>query len=160
MAGGAGRLAIRFGRVSLGSPRLLGVIDVEIGSNVAGHSVDASIEPVPFGIVYEDHFAVSEVRLQQPSDFGGQSWLRDQQQLPKQGYHVTMDPLRSGTLRMEYRIVGPAGRHQTEYGAFDSFGELGAYAGAVSGAFPSFAGPAYSDSLPSTTPPGLPFRCE
>jgi hypothetical protein len=140
----------------------VGDVQILIEESGLGGEVDSIVDPLGGGLVYPPYWLLQRVSLQSSSDFvGTKPYLRApcaSARVPRQGYHVKMDPPASGTATLTYQMVGPRGMQPPGVRGFDSFGELESYGGATDGALPVLpVNPGYVDWLPSS---GLVGPCQ
>jgi hypothetical protein len=131
-----------------------GDVQIHIAESGLGEEVDSVVDPLGAGLIYPPYWLLQRVSLQPLSDFvGAKPFLRTpcaSARDSKQGYHVSMDPPASGTVTMNYQLVGPRGMQPPGVQTFDSFSELESYSGATTGALPALpARPEYVDWLPT-----------
>ncbi len=150
----------------------IGDVQVRIVEQGLGAEVDSIVDPLGLGFVYPPYWLLQLVNLQQSSDFvGARPYLRTpcaSARVPRQGYHITMIPPTSGTVKggakgkaaekmvpptsgtvtMTYQLVGPRGMQPPGVQSFESFRELRSHKGAIEGALPALpAKPEYVDWL-------------
>ncbi len=138
----------------------LGDVQIHIEESGLGEEVDSVVDPLGIGFVYPPYWLLQRVSLQPSSDFvGTKPYLRPpcaSARVPRQGYHVKMNPPASGTATMSYQLVGPRGMQPPGVQSFDSFGELESYGGATDGELPALpVNPKYVDWLPGSGLVGL-----
>jgi hypothetical protein len=138
----------------------VGDVQIHIEEAGLGEEVDSIVDPLGGGFVYPPYWLLQRVSLQPSSDFvGTKPYLRApcaSARVPRQGYHVKMNPPASGTATITYQLVGPRGMQPPGVRSFDSFGELESYGGATDGALPALpVNPNYVDWLPASGMAGL-----
>ena len=138
----------------------VGDVQIHIEESGLGEEVDSIVDPLGVGFVYPPYWLLRRVSLQPSSDFvGTKPFLRApcaSARVPRQGYHVKMNPPASGTATITYQLVGPRGMQPPGVRSFDTFGELESYGGATDGSLPALpVNPDYVDWLPGSGMAGL-----
>ena len=133
----------------------VGDVQIRIEESGLGDEVDSVVDPLGAGLVYPPYWLLQRVSLQPLSDFvGAKPYLRTpcaSARVPRQGYHIRMNPPVSGTATITYHLVGPRGMQPPGVQSFDSFGELKRYGGATDEALPALpVNPTYVDWLPAS----------
>jgi len=137
-----------------------GDVQIHIVESGLGEKVDSIIDPLGVGLVYPPYWLLQRISLQALSDFvGAKPFLRTpcaSARVPRQGYRTKMNPPASGTVTMNYRLVGPRGMQPPGVQSFDSFSELESYSGATKETLPALpVNPKYVDWLRSVGLAGL-----
>jgi len=132
----------------------MGDVQILIAESGLGEKVDSIVNPLGVGLVYPPYWLLQRISLQPLSDFVGVKpflWTPcASARVPRQGYRTKMDPPASGTVTMNYRLVGPRGMQPPGVQTFDSFSELESYSGATKETLPVLpVNPKYVDWLPT-----------
>jgi len=132
----------------------IGDVQIHIEESGLGEIVDSIVDPLGVGLVYPPYWVLKRVSLQPLSDFVGIKpylWTPcASARVPRQGYRTKMNPPASGTVTMNYRLVGPRGMQPSGVQTFDSFSELESYSGATEDSVPALpVNPKYVDWLPT-----------